>query len=355
MFEQFVDLVHARLAADPQMHVYHYGTYENAALKQLMGTYATREDAVDDLLRRNVFINLHTVVRQGLRAGVDSYSLKEVEALPAFARRAEVTIGMDAVLAYEKWIKSRDAAELESIAEYNEEDCRATLALRDWLAAHHPEDKAWARFVEAKEKKADDDGGVREALRQRLTEDEEPGSVRWLAGELLQYHQREARPGWWWFFERCEKMTDEELLDDSESIGGLVATGEVVSDKNSLIHTLRFPAQQYKLGQDEHARGSRDEEGGRDDRRDGRERRHAEASPGSGSQERCTSALIGSGRPVPDEGSGRGAGAARLVGRCRRRPLPGAAGHPRAGCRRASPAGSREMTSRRLTSASSAR
>ena len=72
------------------MHVYHYGTYENAALKQLMGSYATREDAVDELLRRNVFINLHTVVRQGLRAGVDSYSLKEVEALAAFERRADV-------------------------------------------------------------------------------------------------------------------------------------------------------------------------------------------------------------------------------------------------------------------------
>ena len=93
MFEQFVDLVHARLAADPQMHVYHYGTYENAALKQLMGTYATREDEVDELLRRNVFVDLHTVVRQGLRAGVDSYSLKEVEALAAFARRADVKWG----------------------------------------------------------------------------------------------------------------------------------------------------------------------------------------------------------------------------------------------------------------------
>ncbi len=151
MFEEFVDLVHARLAADPQMHVYHYGTYENAALKQLMGTYATREDAVDELLRRNVFINLHTVVRQGLRAGVDSYSLKEVEALAAFARRAEVKMGMGAVLAYEKWIKSHDAAELASIADYNEEDCRATLALRDWLVEHHPADKSWAEAVAAKE------------------------------------------------------------------------------------------------------------------------------------------------------------------------------------------------------------
>jgi len=40
------------------------------AITQLMGAYATREDEVDELLRRKVFVNLHTVVRQGLRAGV---------------------------------------------------------------------------------------------------------------------------------------------------------------------------------------------------------------------------------------------------------------------------------------------
>jgi len=32
------------------MHVYHYGAYEPTALKQLMGVYATREDAMDALL-----------------------------------------------------------------------------------------------------------------------------------------------------------------------------------------------------------------------------------------------------------------------------------------------------------------
>ena len=145
MFETFVDLVHERLARDPGMHVYHYGTYENAALKQLMGTYATREDAVDELLRRKVFVNLHTVVRQGLRAGVESYSLKEVEALAPFARRADVKSGMGAVLAYEHWMETRDESLLATIADYNEEDCRATLALRDWLVAHHPEDARGSR------------------------------------------------------------------------------------------------------------------------------------------------------------------------------------------------------------------
>ncbi len=151
MFEEFVDLVHARLAVDPAMHVYHYGTYENAALKQLMGTYATREDAVDDLLRRGVFVNLHTVVRQGLRAGVESYSLKEVEALVPYVRRADVRSGIGAVLAYEHWMSTRDDASLASIAEYNEDDCRATLALRDWLVQQHPRELPWAEPRAGKE------------------------------------------------------------------------------------------------------------------------------------------------------------------------------------------------------------
>jgi uncharacterized protein len=247
MFEAFVDLVHERLVDYPRMHVYHYGTYENAAIKELMGIYATRENEVDQLLRGNVFVNLHTVVRQGLRAGVDSYSLKKVEALAAFKRRADVQRGMDAVLTYEKWMSAPDEALLASIADYNEEDCRATLALRDWLVAQHPADKAWAQAI-AQIEHEDEAADERNALRQRLVEGAEPGSPRWLAGELLEYHRREARPGWWWHFMRRDQMSNEELIDDGEAIGGLVPTGAVVADKKSLIHTLTFPTQQYKLG-----------------------------------------------------------------------------------------------------------
>src|SRR5262249_19138353 len=69
----------------------------------------------------------------------------------------------------------------------------------------------------------------------------------WLAGELLEYHRREARPAWWWFFERCEHMTDDELLEDGESIANLAPTGAPVTDKRSQIHTLTFPVQQHKL------------------------------------------------------------------------------------------------------------
>jgi predicted RecB family nuclease len=247
LFEDFVDLVQERLARDPDMHVYHYGAYEKAAMTELMGIYATREDQVDDLLRREIFVNLHTVVRQGLRAGVPSYSLKEVEALAGFSRRADLRTGTDAVLTYERYMDTRDGGLLEGIAAYNEEDCRATLALREWLVAHRPDGSSWARAIAAEAR--DNSGtGEREALRQALIVNSEAGMPRWLAGELLEYHRREARPAWWWFFRRCNEMTVEDLLDDAESIGGLAPSTPPRPDKKSLLHTLTFPAQQHKLG-----------------------------------------------------------------------------------------------------------
>ena len=116
------------------MHVYHYAAYEPSTLARLMGTHATREEEVDELLRKQVFVDLLQVVRQSLRAGVESYSLKDVEKL-FFTRKAEVSSGNEAVIEFERWLDDRDDARLEAIAAYNEEDCLATLELRDWLLA----------------------------------------------------------------------------------------------------------------------------------------------------------------------------------------------------------------------------
>jgi predicted RecB family nuclease len=251
LFERFVDLLHERLARHPDMHVYHYGAYETTALKELMGVHATREEAIDELLRRKVFVNLLTVVRQGLRAGVPGYSLKEVEALAGFAREADVTSGTLAVLAYEQWMETADAAVLDAIAAYNAEDCRATLALRDWLLEQREDGAPWAEPV-AHEDPGDPGATERDALRRALVESAAPGSPRWLAGELLEYHRREARPAWWWFFERRDQMTVEQLVDDAESIGGLTSRGAAVPDRRSLLHTLAFPPQQHKLAPGDH-------------------------------------------------------------------------------------------------------
>src|SRR5262249_26580167 len=78
-FEWFVDAAMARWVEHPGMHIYHFTAYEPSALKRLMGRYATREDEVDRILRAGLFVDLHTILRQAIRASVEEYSLKALE------------------------------------------------------------------------------------------------------------------------------------------------------------------------------------------------------------------------------------------------------------------------------------
>ena len=133
-FEQFIDFVCARLEQWPDLHVYHYAAYEPSALKRLMAEHATREDELDDLLRREVFVDLYQVVRQSMRISHPSYSIKKVRTFfMEGAGQGAVTEGGDSILEFERWRRTGDPAILQAITDYNEEDCLSTLKLRDWL------------------------------------------------------------------------------------------------------------------------------------------------------------------------------------------------------------------------------
>src|SRR5207247_3354144 len=131
-FEQFVDFVYERRAQLPDLHVYHYAPYEPSALKRLMGEYATREEAVDDLLRGEVLVDLYAVVRQGLRISHPRYSIKNVEQF-YMEREAELRSGDDSIVLYERWVSEGDDSVLRAIEEYNREDCLSTYLLQKWL------------------------------------------------------------------------------------------------------------------------------------------------------------------------------------------------------------------------------
>ena len=108
-FEQFVDFVHARLQRWPDLHVYHYAAYEPSALKRLMAEHATREDELDDLLRREVFVDLYQVVRQSMRISHPSYSIKKVRTFfMTGAGQGAVTEGGDSILEFERWRRTGD-------------------------------------------------------------------------------------------------------------------------------------------------------------------------------------------------------------------------------------------------------
>ena len=244
-FETFVDLVHERLARYPDLHVYHYAPYEITALKRLMGRYGTRERELDDLLRREVFVDLYRVVRNGIRASRPGYGLKELEAFLDFERQAEVKDGGASIVIFEQWMQTRDDSLLRQIDEYNREDCIATRLLRDWLLERR--DEALAQFgpfplPEPVEPKPIPEVKVeRAALRAQLLDAGEE-----LAAQLLDYHDRERKPIWWAFFDRIE-MTPAELVEDAESIGRIELVSGPEPVKKSQAYVLSFPAQEHKI------------------------------------------------------------------------------------------------------------
>src|SRR5262245_9521133 len=143
VFERFVDWIVERRRRYPGMHVYHYAAYERTALTRLMGEHGTREAEVDSFLRDEVLVDLYRIVKQSLRASVDSYSIKAVEKLYGFERTAGVSGGDESVVRFEEWMETGEDAILEEVKRYNEEDCRSTVGLHEWLLGLRPHDVPW--------------------------------------------------------------------------------------------------------------------------------------------------------------------------------------------------------------------
>jgi uncharacterized protein len=136
-FEAAMDFIDAQRAKHPRMHVYHFAKYEQTAFKKLMGRHATRGDKVDELLRGGHFIDLYEVVHQGLLAGVESYSIKQLEPLYGFVRKVPLEDARSGLRQMERGLETGihdlPAEVRDAVAGYNQDDCVSTLRLRDWL------------------------------------------------------------------------------------------------------------------------------------------------------------------------------------------------------------------------------
>jgi predicted RecB family nuclease len=247
-FERFVDWLEERRRRFPDLHVYHYAPYERVALRRLMGEHSVREAEIDDWLRRELLVDLYRVVKQALRAGVPSYSIKEIEKLYGFARTAAVEGGAESIVLFEQWIETGERAVLREIQAYNEEDCRSTFELHEWLLAQRPAALPWLLPPDERERteEAEERDANRVALHEELLAGAEEGATRWLLAHLLYYHQREGKSQWWEWFHHLS-LDEDELLEDTDTIGGIEPAGEPVEDGQALVYTLRFPPQEHKV------------------------------------------------------------------------------------------------------------
>ena len=259
-FEAFIDFVMAHLQNHPEAHIYHYAAYEATALKRLMSLHGTREAEVDSLLRRGKLVDLYQVVREGLRVSEPRYSIKNLETFYADKRSGEVKDAGSSIVWYERWKETEDPQLLEAIRSYNEDDCRSTWQLQQWLLGLRPLALPWANPPEPDAAEALGDrkpweiqlDSYRQALLGGLPADlaswGDSARLREIAFQLLDFHRREAKPQWWAMYARME-MTEEELLEDIECIAGLTLNPEhpPTPDKRSIIYTYNYPEQETKL------------------------------------------------------------------------------------------------------------
>lgn len=259
-FSSFLSWLYERFLQDPQMHVYHYGSYEVSALRRLASRHAILERELDELLRAEVFIDLYAITRNSIRLGCDSYSIKSMELLYLGKRQGEVSKAVDSIVFYEEWLESQDGMSwqdsrmLAEIRNYNRLDCKSTHLLLNWLRERQLEaglnykakDYENKRPVQ-KPQKANEK--LAEELLARAESDHNLSSeerrIFELYGHLLCFHQREAKVSWWEFFDRAA-MSDEELYADPNCIAFARLSSKVAdcTSKGSLLFEYYFEASQ---------------------------------------------------------------------------------------------------------------
>lgn len=265
-FEEFVDWIMARWQADPNLHIYHYAPYEPAALKRLMGRYGTREDEVDRMLRAGLFVDLYGIIRQSIRASVESYSIKQLEQFYDFKRTIPLAQANAALSSLQSFLELNDESQVTEeekmiVEGYNRDDCISARRLRDWLESIREHLVAGGAEISrlppetgAPPEKVDEWSQRVSALHARLTAEVPTDEAartpdqqaRWILGNILDWHRREGKAGWWEYF-RLSALTSEDLFDEGAALSGLQFLGPAGGTTRAPIHRYEFPIQEVDL------------------------------------------------------------------------------------------------------------
>jgi uncharacterized protein len=194
---------------------------------------------------------------------VESYSIKQIEKFYLAAREGPITEAGFSVVEYERWLRDGDERHLRDLADYNRDDCISTLLLRDWLEERRREailGEGWSvprpvpeqatpsealtdRQAAARAREAALRAGVPDDPAERTDEQ----AARWLLAALVDWHRRDAKPGWWEYF-RLLRLSMEDLIGESAALAGLEYVGQVGTEARSIVHHYRFdPLQDTKI------------------------------------------------------------------------------------------------------------
>ncbi len=242
--QQFLAYVAERRSSYPNMHIYHYASYERTHLLSIAARHGVGEEEVDGLLIDSVLVDLYPIVKKSLRVGSRSYSIKKLE--PLYMGDEHRTGVDNAAQSITEYADARalimagevdeGQAKLDAIADYNRYDCVSTLKLRDWLlelGAANGVPRASARdlsleidfalrepspiYLELAAEVADIVPAERTADQTAIA----------LASAAIDYHRREGKKFWQEHFDRLRNPV-EEWSETRDVL--VIGTAEVVRD-----------------------------------------------------------------------------------------------------------------------------
>jgi uncharacterized protein len=231
-----------------------------------MGTYATREQEIDQMLRNFLFVDLYRIVRHSIRASVESYSIKRLEPQYGYTRAIDLPDANRSLAVIQACLElgvPYDIPEEEKAAVrgYNRDDCVSTQRLRDWLENLRSDLIEAGATIERpvhESRTPSEDRTDRQQIVDRLVArliadvpaDPRNRSIeeqsRWIMANVLDFHQREEKTVWWEYF-TLSALSAEELLDEGAGLSGLHFIKTTGGTAKVPIHQYRFPAQETEL------------------------------------------------------------------------------------------------------------
>ncbi|MFC0681668.1 TM0106 family RecB-like putative nuclease [Lysobacter korlensis] len=239
----FLEYVQERRRRHPDLHIYHYASYERTHLQSLCARHGVGEDALDELLRDHVLVDLYPMVKRSVRVASRSYSLKKLEPLYMGdeLRSSEVLTAGASIDAYVEYTRLRDngdeslaAHQLGEIADYNRYDCVSTLRLRNWLLDRAAERGVFPLGEIDVERNVpnEDPDPLRDDLLRLAGDPLDPArdgdcTSLALAAAAIDFHRRERKSFWWEHFNRLVAPIED--WQDTRDVF-LIDAARIVSD-----------------------------------------------------------------------------------------------------------------------------
>jgi uncharacterized protein len=128
MIRAFLDY----MAGHKDYIIYHWSHYELTHLKKLFEKYGVPKGTESLILGR--MVDLYKLINSSFVFPTYGRGIKDIAAFVGFKWRQKAVSAMESIALYLEYTRDpvKHATDLQKILDYNEDDCRAMVAVRDW-------------------------------------------------------------------------------------------------------------------------------------------------------------------------------------------------------------------------------